>query len=151
MKKNIVTFLLGLSVLFVGSFVVNAEALRQSAISVKFAKNSAGDVETRLAKINSIVKKGQAMRNQMCMDCLDSLEFLEGVAQAATDACGGPSGSNYNSASCQSWLSYADRVGDAFMASGCGWILGYIDKNNREISMPNIKTLIIIKEVFTTG
>ena len=124
MKKNLLTLLFALSVLCVGAFTVNAKTPHSSGITAKSAKTSASETEIKLAKIRSIIKTGQAMRNSMCMDCLDMLEQIEGQWNWAQFVCWSGWGS------CQGAIDATLRLGEIWDRAGCNYSLGSVTAKN---------------------
>lgn len=96
--------------------------------TVSFAKTklsasdglSRAEVQAKLKKTNSIIKKSATKNINTCMNCFEALGYLVAAAQFATDACGGPSGSNYNSNYCGFGLFLVDLATANFEAQGCG-------------------------------
>ncbi|MGI8467596.1 MAG: hypothetical protein ACR2N3_04010 [Pyrinomonadaceae bacterium] len=148
MKKNLMTLMFVFLFACIGTVFAKAEVPNTSISIAKFSKKSTAANEIKLERIKSIIKIGEAGRKRMCMDCLDDLEFLEGVAEDATYYCGGADGTGaHNEDQCNSWLDYATAVGNAFEDAGCDSFLpeGHVEaKNiNRKIWIIRKKTIEI--------
>lgn len=127
MRKNILTFVLGFSFLFVGVFTVRAETSNSlGKVNNKISKKSVG---ANLKRLNSLVKKNEAICNQESNHCTEALAILIVAAEAATAACGGADGSNYESSICGFFLTVALEIGDDYVASGCGFSAADSKKN----------------------
>ena len=121
MKKNLMALMFVASFLCFGTFTASAKT--PISLSKADSKISRQAVQASLKEINLSVKRAKGMCNSLTADCWEMLSTLMLLANIATDICGGPDGSNYDSSACQAALWVANAYGDYFIASGCGDLL----------------------------
>lgn len=66
MKRNLLTLLIGSSFLFAGASVIRAETPLSLPGNIKMSKKSVASNAVKLKKIESILKKGEALHKQEC-------------------------------------------------------------------------------------
>lgn len=80
-------------------FVFSTTSFAKTKVSTPDGLSRA-EVQSKLKKINLVIKSATKTTNA-CSDCTQAISTMVAVAMFATDICGGPSGSNYNSTACQ--------------------------------------------------
>lgn len=117
MKKNLLTLMFGLSLIFVGAFTVRAETPRTSPNTINMSKKSVANNAVKLKKIESILKKGEAMNKAKCAQlCSVLLEEIQTDWVATQIVC---SIVGWDSSTCNSYINGTLAAGDRWAAAGC--------------------------------